>query len=254
MESKDPDELIEEVRQEHQTRGELAKEALEWFLDGNVGEFYPRDGVVTELSEHLDVSSDRANLALSDTVGDIVDPVQQITKSGERYVGIINYKDFTQEGAYGYTHFDDLKGPRKRVVCARCVEKYEQDASISHATQGEGTADPNANWQQLLNIITSHYANDHSESPENIEPGASLVSGTTIGGNTAFHQGNENLIDAGGADVQVFNSNGTWNKPSSGSLVNVLMAAGGGSGGNAGGDSTDSGREAVEVGMRSLVR
>ena len=63
MDSKDPDELIAEVREEQQTRGELAKDALQWFLDDNVGELFPRDGVVEELSEELDISTSRANTA-----------------------------------------------------------------------------------------------------------------------------------------------------------------------------------------------
>jgi hypothetical protein len=42
MDSKNPDELITEVEEEQQTRGELATEALQWFLDGNVGELFPR--------------------------------------------------------------------------------------------------------------------------------------------------------------------------------------------------------------------
>ena len=195
MDSKDPDELITEVQQEQQTRGELAKDALQWFLDDNVGEFFPRGDVVEELSEGLDIGPARANVSISDTVGDIVDPVQQITRHNEKYVGVIDYKVFSDEGAYGYVDFDDRKGERKRVVCARCVEKYKYDENITHATQGEGSSKPDATWQQLLNKVTSHYADAHTKSPSTIEPGASLVSGTTISGNTAFHAGNESNVD-----------------------------------------------------------
>ena len=191
MDSKDPDELIAEVREEQQTRGELAKDALQWFLDDNVGKLFPRDGVVEELSEELDISTSRANTAISDTVGDIVDPVQQVTTQDGKYVGIIDYKVFSDEGAYGYIDFDDRKGKRKRVVCARCIEKFEYDEDITHATQGEGSSKPDATWQQLLNKVTSHYADEHSTVPSTIDPGASLVSGTTISGNTAFHAGND---------------------------------------------------------------
>jgi hypothetical protein len=193
MDSKDPEELINQVQQEQETRGELATGALEWFLDGNTGKFFPRGGVVSELSQELDISNDRANVAISDTVGDIVDPVQQITKHNEKYVGVIEYQVFSDEGAYGYIDYDDRKGPRKRVVCARCVEKHEYDENITHATQGEGSSNKNATWQQLLNKVTSHYADEHTKPPSKIKPGASLVSGTTVSGNTAFHAGNDGI-------------------------------------------------------------
>jgi len=207
MDSKNPDELIEQVKEEQQTRGELAIDALQWFLDDNVGEFFPRDGVVKELSQELGVSTSRANVAISDTVGDIVDPVQQITKHNEKYVGVIEYQVFSDEGAYGYVDFDDRKGKRKRVVCARCVEKYKYDENVTHATQGEGSSDKNATWQQLLNKVTGHYADDHIKPPSDIEPGASLVSGTTIGGNTAYHTGN--LADRGAVTITPSTTNQT---------------------------------------------
>jgi hypothetical protein len=191
MDSRNPSELIEEVKQEQETRSELAVEALQWFLDGNVGELFPRGDVVDRLSNELDITNRQANTAISDTVGDIVDPVQQIVKGNKKYVGVIDYKIFNDEGAYGYVDFDDRKGQRKRVVCARCVEKHKYDENITHATQGEGSSNSDATWQQLLNRVTSHYASQHITSPSSIESGASLVSGTTISGNTAFHKGND---------------------------------------------------------------
>jgi hypothetical protein len=101
------------------------------------------------------------------------------------------------------------------VVCARCVEKHRYDENITHATQGEGSSKPDATWQGLLDKVTSHYATNHSAAPSKIEPGASLVSGTTISGNTAFHAGNETQIDAG--DTVSF-SQSAQPSPSSGDL------------------------------------
>jgi len=201
MDSRYPDELIEEVKQEQKTRSELAVEALQWFLDDTVGQLFPRGDVVDRLSNELDITNRQANTAISDTVGDIVDPVQQIVKGNKKYVGVIDYKIFNDEGAYGYVDFDDRKGQRKRVVCARCVQKHTYDENITHATQGEGSSDVDASWQQLLNKVTSHYAAEHTTSPSHIEPGASLVSGTTISGNTSFHAGNESTITANSADL-----------------------------------------------------
>jgi hypothetical protein len=194
MDSKDPDGLIEEHKQNQELRGKLAKDALEWFLeDENVGRLFPRRDAIQELSDHMGVSVEESSTAISDTVGDIVDPVQQIIGSENKYVGIIEYHLYEDEGAYGYIDFDDRKGKRKRVVCARCVEKYDYDEKITHATQGEGSANDNASWQQLLNKVTSHYSKDHTQSPSNVEPGASLVSGTTISGNETWHAGNDGL-------------------------------------------------------------
>lgn len=201
MNGKDPQELIQKQNKEQEVRTQLAKDALNWFLDDNIGELFPRGKVVDRLSNELDIPKHQANTAISDTVGDIVDPVQQIVKSNKKYVGVIEYKIFNDEGAYGYIDFDDRKGKRKRVVCARCVEKHTYDENINHATQGEGSSNVDATWQQLLNKVTSHYAAQHTTSPSHIEPGASLVSGTTISGNTSFHAGNESTITANSADL-----------------------------------------------------
>lgn len=201
MDSRSPDELIAEVKQEQQTRGELATETLQWFLDDTVGELFPRGDVVDVLSDELNITNRQASTAISDIVGDIVDPVQQIVKGNKKYVGVIAYKVFNDKGAYGYVNFHDRKGKRKRVVCARCVEKHTYDENIKHATQGEGSSNTDATWQQLLNKITSHYASHHTTSPSCIKPGASLVNGTTISGNTSFHAGNESTITANSADL-----------------------------------------------------
>lgn len=192
MESHDPISIANQAQEESQRVNSLAEDVLHWFLsDEHVGNVYPRDNVVEELQGELDVGSALANRALAATVGDIVDPVQQITVQGGVFVGVVDYKVYSDEGAYGYVHFDDSKGKQKRVVCARCVQKEETDTNITHATQGEGTANDDATWKQLRNKVTSHYASSHSKAPDEIEAGATLLSGTTIAGNTAFHAGND---------------------------------------------------------------
>jgi hypothetical protein len=217
---KNPAELIATHAHHQQRRNELASDVVRWFLDGHVGELYPRADVVAELSDALDISGNEATTALSDVVGDIVDPVQQLSTAGKKHVGIIEYTVFSAAGAYGYIDFDDRKGKRKRVVCARCVEKHEYDEQISHATQGEGSSPPDASWQHLLNNVTSHYADTHTSSPEAIEPGASLVSGTTISGNTAFHNGNDGSGSGLTADgVSVFQSTSDVSGLTEGDLV-----------------------------------
>jgi hypothetical protein len=107
------------------------------------------------------------------------------------------------------------------VVCARCVEKHTYDENITHATQGEGSSNSDATWQQLLNKVTSHYATQHTTSPSHIEPGASLVSGTTISGNTAFHSGNESNITVTNTQVGTL-SDGEFLQNSGGSLAGAV--------------------------------
>lgn len=207
MEEKDPTELIREVQSEQQQRRERAVSALEWFLDGRVGEFYPRDEVAETLSAVLDVETPVADTAIADVVGDVVDPVQQVVKDRSRYVGILDYRVFEDAGAYGYVDFDDRKGKRKRVVCARCVEKHDYDELVRHATQGEGTVPPDATWDALVDVVTDHYTEAHTHPPDQIEPGASLVNGTTVGGNTAYHTGN--LADRGAVNFTPSTNNQT---------------------------------------------
>lgn len=196
VEAYSPDELTARVKQEQEETSNLAVETLQWFLDDNrIGELYPRPDVVQALSEHLEVDNRKASIAVSSVVGDIVDPVQQVTTEEGKFVGVIEYKVYHDSGAYAYIHFDDRQLQRKRVVCAKCVEEADLDGDVSYAEQGEGTSNEDVSWEQLLNKITSHYANAHNEAPEEIEPGAKLLSDTTISGNTAFHAGNESNID-----------------------------------------------------------
>jgi len=194
MDSQNPDDLIKEVEKQRETRGELAMEALQWFLDGHVGELYPRSVVVNTLSKELNITHRQANRAISDTVGDIVDPVQQVVNGSERYVGIIEYSAYEDEGAYRYIDYDDVLGKRKRVVCAKCVAESDVDADVTHATEGEGSTSDNMPWDMLLNKVTAHYADAHTTAPETVRPGASLLNGTTISGNTSFHAGNESSM------------------------------------------------------------
>ena len=105
MESHSPDELTAKVKQEQEETSDLAVETLQWFLDDNcIGELYPRPDVVQALSEHLEVDNRKASIAASSVVGDIVDPVQQVTTEEGKFVGIIDYKVYDDSGAYGYVH------------------------------------------------------------------------------------------------------------------------------------------------------
>jgi hypothetical protein len=191
MESYDPEELTQRASEHQQTISELAADFIQWFLDeDNIGELYPRGEAREELAAEFDTTPQKADKTISSLVGDIVDPVQQIDLEDGKFVGVIEYIVFKDEGAYGYTHFSDRFGERKRVVCAKCVEDKEVDEDIAHATQGEGSSAEGASWDELLNKVTSHYASSHTEPPDGIRPGAILLDGTTISGNTSWHGGN----------------------------------------------------------------
>lgn len=201
MESFSPDELTSRAKQQQEETSTLAGEIVRWFIqEKHLGEMYQKENVIQRLSEYTSSPVDKARNGLQSVIGDIVDPVQQIVVDGDRYVGAIEYIEFEDSGAYGYIHFDDRLGKRKRVVCAKCVQEETLDENVVHATQGQGSSDIDATWDGLVNKVKAHYNRSHDSQPEEIYPGASLVSGTTIGGNTAFHQGNEGSIDAGASD------------------------------------------------------
>jgi hypothetical protein len=59
-------------------------------------------------------------------------------------------------------------------------------------------------------------------------PTSALGSGTASG--TTFLAGDRTFKTVGGTDVQTFNSNGTWTKPSTGSMARIQVWSGGGGG------------------------
>jgi len=198
VDTHDPEKVLNEAEKERKESIENAQQALKFFLE-EVDGLIEWEDVESELADYMDVGKTQAKRALAQIVGDIVDPVQQIGTGEDRFVGIIGFSEFPDAGAYGYTHYSDTHGRRNRVVCAKCVQEKESDSDVAHATQGEGTNAEDATWEQLLNKVTSHYANAHESAPEQIDIGASLVSGTTMGGNQAWHQGNV----TGGSNITI---------------------------------------------------
>lgn len=208
MESFSPDELTSRAKQQQEETSTLAGEIVRWFIqEKHLGDMYQRENVIQRLSEYTSSPVDKARNGLQSVIGDIVDPVQQIVVDGDRYVGAIEYIEFEDSGAYGYIHFDDRLGKRKRVVCAKCVQEETLDENVVHATQGQGSSDIDATWDELVNKVKAHYNRSHDSQPEEIYPGASLVSGTTIGGNGAYHKGN--LADRGAVTISPSTNNQT---------------------------------------------
>lgn len=211
VETHDPEKVLDEAERERKKSIENAQEALKFFIEEVDGLIEWEDSEL-ELAEYLDVKQPKAKRALTQIVGDIVDPIQQIGTGQDRYVGVIEFAEFSDAGAYGYTHYSDTHGRRNRVVCAKCVQEKESDSEVAHATQGEGTNAEDATWGQLLNKVTSHYADAHESAPGEISIGASLISGTTMGGNQAWHQGNVtggSNVSIGSQDVSLLQGSGS---------------------------------------------
>jgi hypothetical protein len=192
MEEVDPETALTAAESERERRRERAVDALEWFR-GREG-LVPRDEAVAVLADAHGWSEAQANRAIGDVVGDLVDPVQQVVHPERgKLAGIVAYHEYPESGAYGYVDYDDVAGRRKRVVCSECVEKADSDAEVAHATEGEGTTPAEATWSELVTAVEAHYEAEHNVEPSEVVVGASLASGTTISGSTAFHAGNDGI-------------------------------------------------------------
>jgi len=188
-----PSNVLGEVKSQTEDELEYQKQAAEWLLsDASPDGLVPRNQMVQALSKEVSIPEGVANRVVSGLVGDVVDPVQQVVHPEHgKLVGIIEYNEYPESGCYGYVNYDDVTADAKRVVCSRCVETAEVDTNVTHATAGEGSMSEDAEWGQLVNRMEDHYADRHEVSPDNVIVGASLASGTTVSGNTAFHLGND---------------------------------------------------------------
>lgn len=173
------------------------------------GEFLTVNEAITLFSDECEISEELASKVLTKLVADTVDPVIRVNHEGQKLVGVVDFHEY--DGAYGYTNFHDQFGQGKRVVCQQCVNDSVTDADVTHATEGDvnGSFENGASWDELVNAIHQHYRNAHTVSPESVDTsveatGATLVSGTTIGGGTAVHEGftsAANISISGDADT-----------------------------------------------------
>jgi len=193
MEKVDPTDAVSQAQAEQKQRTNDSAAAFRWFRRHyeEDGTLVSREDAVGAVAEECNISSDRARGAVRGLVSDILDPVQLVIQGGERYVGILDYTPFESEGGYGYVEYDDLRGECKNLVCGKCVEEYEYDSEPWRAVEGVGRHDVGVEWGPMLDHLTEHYVSEHTSPPEEVEVAASLVSGTTIAANTAYHGGNE---------------------------------------------------------------
>ena len=213
------DELLQQTKTTYEEVQPHLRACADVFHD-NEGELFTRTEAISLLEEEVDIDSTTAARTLGQLVGDTVDPIIQIEHEGEKYVGIIEFHEFA--GAYGYINYDDLFGQGKRVVCQQCVNDATLDAEVTHATENDpvGSFSGGATWDELLAGIHEHYEQAHESVPEDVATGATLASGTTIGGNTAWHAGNDGSGSGLTADgVSVFATTGDVTGLSKGDLV-----------------------------------
>jgi hypothetical protein len=196
--------ILENAESTHERVSGNRRDGADWFHD-HEGELFEREEVIAELTDALDVEAGVASDILAELTGDTVDPVVQVQSEGVKYYGVIDYVTF--EGAYGYVDYHDYLGARRRVVCAQCVQEATVDSAVTHATAGDPSGSfsdqPDASYEELLEAIKQHYTSAHEGTPETVETGASLASPTTIGGNTAWHAGNDgssSTLDADSVD------------------------------------------------------
>lgn len=190
----DASELLDESETFYERVEAHLRPTAEWFHD-HEGEMFERNTVTEDIGSALDLTDDIVDDVITELVTDTVDPVAQARTNGTRYVGVVEYHEF--DGAYGYIEYDDIKGQQHRVVCQQCVNEAHYDTEVTHATENAAAVDGgvrniDAGYDELLEKIHDHYEVAHDTVPEDVETGATLASGTTVGGNTVWHDGNGN--------------------------------------------------------------
>lgn len=187
---KNAQDIIAEAEQQRPLNVEAIRSAADFFHH-NGGKLFGRNEAVSTIEEQLDVERDVAKKLLVELVGDSVDPVVQVPVNDERYIGVIDYRE--GDFWYGYTDYHDHFGRRKKGVCAACVHENNLDRDVAYAAEYEGALkDGDASWEDVESLLETHFRNEHPNvSVEDVKTGASLLSGTTIAGNTTIHTGND---------------------------------------------------------------
>lgn len=201
---KDANKILEEVETTQEQVQPYIRESANFFHK-HEGKLFERSEAVSRLADYLTVEGKIAGKIIEQLVTDTVDPIIQIERGSVKHIGVIEFKEF--KGAYGYIEFDDLYGQAKRVVCQQCVNESTLDSEVTHATAGDphGSYSESATYDELVDGIHQHYEDVHDVMPSSVETGASLASGTTIGGNTAWHDGTSSIslqsVSAGSAII-----------------------------------------------------
>lgn len=200
----DATEIIDQSISRREIPREDLRAASEVFHERE-GELFERSEAREMVEEELDVDSDYSQTLLAEIVGDNVDPIIQMNAAGVKYVGIIDY--FEGDVYYAYTDHNDIQGELKTVVAAQSVADAETDEDIIFAREGVGSfaGDYECGYEPLIESIQEYHEENYDVDPEDVETGATLLSGTTIGGNVSWHAGNDGAgsgLDADTLDGQ----------------------------------------------------
>lgn len=196
----DAQDIIEQAKAEKERERELLRDVAEFFHE-HEGELFERYEAVSKLTEADSISSDDERLlhrVVGNLAADRVDPVQNVVKDDAKYIGVIEYAE--HDYWYEYVEHDDVHGRVNVGVCAQCVQDADNDAQVA---KGVGTT------EELSEKIRDHYDAEHSEDPESVETGATLVAGTTIAGNSAIHSANDGV--GSGLDADLYRGGGISN-------------------------------------------
>ena len=237
-------ESYERLVEKGEFKTDLPREALRSvadFFHRREGQMEKKERVISEVSIDADLTDLKARIAIDNLVVDSVDPVTQISTNDGDYVGVISYEE--DDFFYTYTDYHDRFGEQKKSVCAQCVNDELPVEQVHHYTRST----ENYNYEEARSLLASHYLLDHrgmtpqevvseygnksedsvierdvSEVARSIEldeidisvkTGASLISGSTVGGNLLITSANgSNLaiesLTTSGAQGTVPQSNG----------------------------------------------
>lgn len=185
----DPDEAIQEVEEKKQEHIDEARNILLFFME-NIGDLYNIDDIVSMMEDEQGMDSEVARRATLHLATDKADPVQIVSTDDGSLVGIIEFME--GDFWYGYEQYDDTRGRNRRIVCSQCVSENRHDSDVGVA-RGHDFEQDNIGYDEISQwFYENHFEQAHSINPGDVEldVGASLASGTTIGGNESWHNGN----------------------------------------------------------------
>ena len=184
--------IIEQASAEREEMQSLLRPVAEFFHE-HEGELFEKYEALEELAQADSVPSEDERLlgrVMGNLAADRVDPVQSIVRDSDKYIGVVEYAE--HDYWYEYVEVDDVHGRMNVGVCAKCVSEASSDAGVA---KGVGTT------EELSERIEAHYSAEHNASVEEVSTGATLVSGTTIAGNSAIHSGNDGVGSGLDADT-----------------------------------------------------
>jgi len=190
------EDIIQKAEERRKRRRELLRPVAEFFHD-NEGTLFERYEAVNKLieSDEIDFGDERIlHQVISNLASDRVDPVQNIVNDSKKLIGVIEYTE--HDYWYEYVGHDDINGRVNVGVCAQCVKEKTSDTNVA---KGIGTT------EELSEKIHNHYKKNHTESPNTVSTGATLVSGTNVAGNKLIHTGNDGT--GSGLDADKFRGN-----------------------------------------------